>query len=290
VTDARAFRIHSYGFGDHVDSTPAPSQAGPANDPVNAQSRAPIRVLVVDDDPLSRSFQTHLLSLLGHKAQSQGDSTKALGEALSGEFDILLLDLGMPGLDGFEVLRRLREQESAAQRRPLAVVAVTGYASESDRLRCLVAGFNDHLAKPIQAATLSATLERVLGEVATSEIDPANSDVARLRATVRRLNESRPGDRSFAPTVTESFALRSAQLLEALRRGQQQRDASSVIRTAQALKASAEFMGALRLAQMCLQLEHPTQQGDWDAVEAALGQMTDEHQVVLTLLFESTAK
>jgi CheY-like chemotaxis protein len=273
-----------------VNSTPAPADAATARGPEPARSRAPIRVLVVDDDPLSRSFQTHLLSLLGHKAQAQGDSTQALSQALSGDFDILMLDLGMPGLDGFEVLRRLREHEAQAKRRPLAVVAVTGYASESDRLRCLVEGFNDHLAKPIQAATLSETLERVLGEVAASDTDPTNSDVARLRATVRRLNESRPGDRTFAPTVTESFALRSAQLLEALRRAQQQRDASSIGRTAQALKASAEFMGALRLAQMCLQLEHPAQQGAWDEVEAALGHMTDEHQVVLTLLFESTRK
>ncbi len=274
----------------HVNSTPAPADAATASDSAPARLRAPIRVLVVDDDPLSRSFQTHLLSLLGYDAQAEGDPERALAQAGSGAFDVLLLDLGMPGLDGFEVLHRLREHEAQAKRRPLAVVAVTGYASESDRLRCLVAGFNDHLAKPIQAATLSATLERVLGEAAASEIDPTNSDVSRLRATVRRLNESRPGDRSFAPTVTESFALRSAQLLEALRRAQQQRDASSMVRTAQALKASAEFMGALRLAQMCLQLEHPALQGDWQAVEAALGHMTDEHQVVLTLLFESTGK
>lgn len=272
-----------------MTSTPAPA-AAPSPDGPATRLRTPLRVLVVDDDPLSRSFQTHLLSLLGHKAQAQGDSTQALSQALSGEFDILMLDLGMPGLDGFEVLRRLREHETQAKRRPLAVVAVTGYASESDRLRCLVAGFNDHLAKPIQAATLSATLERVLGEAASNDSDPANSDVARLRATVRRLNESRPGDRSFAPTVTESFALRSAQLLETLRRAQQQQDAPSMIRTAQALKASAEFMGALRLAKMCLQLEHPAVQGDWPAVEAALAHMTDEHQVVLTLLFESTGK
>lgn len=260
------------------DSSPAPA------------APTAIRVLVVDDDPLSRSFQSHLLSLLGHQARAEGSPERALELAMSGDFDVLLLDLGMPGLDGFEVLRRLREQEALAQQRPLAVIAVTGYASEADRLRCLMAGFNDHLAKPIQAASLSATLDRVLGEAAARLRDAELSDVARLRATVKRLNEARPGDRSFAPTVTESFALRSAQLLETLRRCVQQHDAAGVPRAAQALKASAEFLGALRLAGMCTQLEQAAGNADWPAADSALQSMNNEHQVVLTLLFESAGR
>jgi CheY-like chemotaxis protein len=252
-----------------------------------ADARAPARVLVVDDDPLSRSFQTHLLSLLGHQAQSEGDPELALARALSGEFDVLLLDLGMPRLDGFEVLRRLREQEERDARRPLAVVAVTGYASESDRVRCLSAGFNEHLAKPIQAAALAATLERMLGTARPQDTEAEASDVARLRATVKRLNETRPDNSGFAPTVTESFALRSAQLLETLRRAVQQRDAAPLPRAAQALKASAEFLGALRLADMCTALEQHAVRGDWPAAEATIGSMNNEHQVVLTLLFET---
>lgn len=253
-------------------------------------SPSPARVLVVDDDPLSRSFQTHLLSLLGYDAQAEGDPERALAQAVSGAFDVLLLDLGMPGLDGFEVLRRLREQEAQARRKPLAVVAVTGYASEADRLRCLMAGFNDHLAKPIQAAGLSATLQHVLGEAEARETAAESSDVARLRATVKRLNETRPGDRSFAPTVTESFALRSAQLLETLRRCVQQRDAAPLPRAAQALKASAEFLGALRLAGMCGELETLAGQSDWSGADTVLTLMNNEHQVVLTLLFESARR
>jgi CheY-like chemotaxis protein len=268
-------------------STPPP--APDPNAAGRAEARPAIRVLVVDDDPLSCSFLTHLLSLLGHHALAQGDAEQALVQAASGEFDLLLLDLGMPGLDGFEVLRRLRDHEAQAQRPALAVVAVTGYASDVDRMRCLAAGFSEHLAKPIQAASLSSTLDRVLGARAEGA-EPASSDVARLRATVKRLNETRPGDRGFAPTVTESFALRSAQLLDTLRRGVQQRDPTGLPRAAQALKASAEFLGALRLARMCGDLEQRVAQGDWAAAESLLGLLNNEHQVVLTLLFESAGR
>ena len=265
-------------------SPPVPSTARPPG------ALAPIRALVVDDDPLSRSFQTHLLSLLGHHAQAEGDPLQALALAVAGDFDLLLLDLGMPGLDGFEFLRRLREQEALGTRPALAVVAVTGYASETDRQRCLAAGFSEHLAKPIQANSLGSTLERVLGAPAGHGRGPEATDVARLRATVKRLNETRQGDRSFAPTVTESFALRSAQLLETLRTCVQRRDAAPAPRATQALKHSAEFLGALRLAAMCAELEELAVAGEWEAAAAALARMNDEHQVVLTLLFESTRR
>lgn len=241
-------------------------------------------MLIVDDDPLSSAFQSHLVSLLGYHAQTESSGERALALALGGGFDVLLLDLGMPAPDGFEVLRLLREAEAARGRPPLVVIAVTGYASEADRQRCLLAGFNEHLAKPIQAQSLAATIQRTLGAAPRA---PSGSDAARLRDTVKRLNSMRPGDRSFAPTVTESFALRSAQLLETLRRCVQQRESEPLARAAQALKASAEFLGASRLAGMAGELDAQAARGDWQAAEAALAAMNNEHQAVLTLLFES---
>jgi CheY-like chemotaxis protein len=259
----------------------------PSTDP-SAVSADPtgIRVLVVDDDPLSSAFQSHLVSLLGHQSQVLADANAALQIATAPGCDLMLLDLGMPHPDGFEVLRRLREFEAAHNLAPLPVIAVTGYASESDRLRCLMAGFTDHLAKPIQAGSLSESIARALGPRGASA--GAASDAERLRATVRQLAEVKPGDRSFAPTVTESFALRSAQLLEALRSAVNCSDVEQLTRAARALKSSAEFLGASRLAGMCAQAESTAADGDWNAARQLVAAMDNEHQVVLTLLFESS--
>lgn len=249
-------------------------------------ARRPARVLVVDDDPLSRNFQTHLLSLLGHRAREEADPSRAIALALADEFDVVMLDLGMPGLDGFEVLRRIRSREQHEGRLPLTLIAVTGYASDADRQRCLDAGFDEHLGKPIQATSLAAALDRLLGAgAAVPGLQP--TDVERLRATVQRLKETRVDGPSFAPTVTESFALRSAQLLETLRGALPGHDLAAVRRASQALKASAEFLGALRLGQMCMTFESQATAGDWTAAGATLRAMNNEHQVVLTLLFET---
>jgi CheY-like chemotaxis protein len=248
-------------------------------------------LLVVDDDPLSSSLEAHLASLLGHTAVIEADAEQAVELALSGDFDLMLLDLGMPRIDGFEALRRLREREAASERAPLPVIAVTGYASESDRLRCLMAGFNEHLSKPVQAATLAAVIARVVGgrdgpSKAAGAVQ--ESDAERLRATVRRLSGVKPGDRQFAPTVTESFALRSAQLIETLRQAVTAREADSASRAARALKSSAEFLGALRLANMSAELDQACGAGAWDAATDLLTRIDHEHQAVLTVLFEST--
>lgn len=244
-----------------------------------------LRLLIVDDDPLSTSFQAHLASLLGHQPTVQTQPQLSIEQALSGQFDLLLLDLGMPGMDGFDVLRQLREREAAAGRAPLPVIAVTGYASDADRLRCLAHGFAEHLAKPIVAGALAGAIERVLSERSATVHAPTDAD--RLRATVARLREVKPGDRAFAPTVTESFALRAAQLIEGMRNAHEMQDSARSHNAARALQASAQFLGALHLAQMCTQYDALALEGRWDELPALLEAIDHEHQAVLTLLFES---
>ena len=257
--------------------------------PASASSPAAARVLVVDDDPLSSSLQAHLALLLGHVATIEHDAERAVELALSGSYDLMLLDLGMPKVDGFEALRRLREQETRTERMPLPVIAVTGYSSESDRLSCLMAGFNEHLSKPVQAASLANAIERALGARSAPRAKGGvqESDAERLRATVRRLSNVKPGDRQFAPTVTESFALRSAQLIETLGMAVDGRSVEQAARAARALRASAEFLGALRLAQMSAELDRLASEGGWPAAADLLRAIGHEHQAVLTLLFES---
>lgn len=252
---------------------------------------------MVDDDPLSSSLQAHLAQLLGHAATVENDPERAVALALTGEFDAMLLDLGMPQVDGFEALRRLREREAAAQRAPLPVIAVTGYSSDADRQRCLAAGFNEHVSKPVQARALDSAIAGVLARRRAGDAPLSRDcDAERLRATVRRLGEVKPDDRSFAPTVIESFALRSAQLIESLRASIDARDAEQGARAAYALRASAQFLGALRLASMSGELDAALRRThDADGGEAGLKAARDlleaidlEHQAVLTLLFESS--
>lgn len=261
------------------------------SEPGPNQERASARIAVVDDDPLSRSMQAHLVSLLGHRAIVETDPERAIERALAGEFDLVLLDLGMPGLNGFEALRRLRQREGVEKRAPVPVIAVTGYTSEPDRLRCLMAGFADHVSKPIHAEAFEAALRRALtrhsGTAAPVLAAELQSDADRLRATVRRLSDVKPAERGFGPTVMESFALRSQQLIESMRLALTERDADQLARGARAMQSSAEFLGVSRLAEMCAQLEQLMVTQQWNAAEQVLEEIEHGNQAVLTVLFES---
>src|SRR5205823_13216247 len=98
----------------------------------------------------------------GHRVRLATNGREALSLAGEGAFDLLLLDVHMPELDGFEVVRAIRERERTVGGH-LPVIALTARSRQEDRERCLAAGMDDFLAKPIQSANLWAAIERIAG-------------------------------------------------------------------------------------------------------------------------------
>lgn len=255
-----------------------------------APTAAPrVSVGIVDDDALSCALQARLVSLLGYAAEPMHDVNDAIRRALAGEFHVLLLDLGMPGIDGFEALAQLRTQEQDSGQPPLPVIAVTGYASPADRLRCLMAGFNDHLAKPVEVDVLGATIARSVGAaVAASDSTGDCSDAARLRATAQRLTQLKLKDRRFGPSVLETFALRSQQLIEALTHAATNQDSLEAQRAAESLRASAEFMGALGLTALAERARDAAAAANFELVNDVAQSIAQEHQAVLTVFLSQS--
>ena len=114
------------------------------------------RVLVVDDHVDSAESLCLLLQLSGHDVSSAHDGEEALVAAERFRPEVVLMDIGMPRLDGYETARRLRAAPWAAD---VLLVALTGWDRADDRERCLAAGFDRHLPKPVDAQALSALLE-----------------------------------------------------------------------------------------------------------------------------------
>jgi two-component system cell cycle response regulator DivK len=118
------------------------------------------RVLVAEDNAVNRELIRELLELRGYEVSEACDGQEALQMIEASPPDILLLDLGMPKLDGFGVIKKVRENPQLAG---LPVLAVTAYAMRGDREKALDAGFNGYVSKPINAAALSQAMESLLG-------------------------------------------------------------------------------------------------------------------------------
>jgi CheY-like chemotaxis protein len=116
------------------------------------------RVLVVDDNAINRLIVVEMLKRLGVEIEQAENGEEALQRLDAGPFDLVLMDCLMPRVDGFSATRRWRERERAAASGRTPIVALTANAMAEDRAKCLDAGMDDLLAKPIQLPTLTRLL------------------------------------------------------------------------------------------------------------------------------------
>ena len=136
--------------------------------------RVALRILVAEDNELNVALLRELLTQSGHSAEFASDGRTALVLSTSDSFDLLLLDLHMPEMDGFEVVQAIRQAELTTGRH-LPIIALTARSSSRDRARCLTAGMDDFLSKPIEADALWAAIDRIV-----LAFPPARSRPSRL--------------------------------------------------------------------------------------------------------------
>lgn len=136
--------------------------------PINEPAKQPLKVLVVEDNEFNRQVVQHLLMQKGHQVQIANNGRAALSALEQDCFDLLLLDVHMPEMDGFQVVEFLRQQEHGNGSR-MPVIALTALSMKGDRERCLQAGMDDYLSKPIRRGELFAAIESVLAGQAQFE-------------------------------------------------------------------------------------------------------------------------
>jgi CheY-like chemotaxis protein len=153
-------RLPILDFGFSILDCPDPVQDGAVvdideNPKSKIQNPKSKRVLVVDDNVDAAATLAELVDLWGHEVRVAYDGRLALEEVSRFQPEVVLLDIGLPQMDGYEVARRLGEQ---AGRQGLRLVAVTGYGQEEDRRKAEAAGFDDHLVKPVDPDALQQLL------------------------------------------------------------------------------------------------------------------------------------
>jgi CheY-like chemotaxis protein len=249
-----------------------------------------------------------LLQRLGYRADVAANGLEAI-EALERQaYDVVLMDVQMPEMDGLEATRRIRRQ-CPGEQGPY-IVAMTANAMEGDREECLAAGMDDYVSKPIRVEALVGALSRVRplgerespnggdGEMAGAEAPPSTEqETDRTGAeqtmvdhqvldptALETLLEIVGGEPALLGELIDSFLEEAPPLVDTLRQALEQGDAAELSRAAHTIKSSSNDFGATTLAELCQELETMGKAGTLDGAAELVTHVEDEYEQVRVAL------
>jgi signal transduction histidine kinase/CheY-like chemotaxis protein/ligand-binding sensor domain-containing protein len=251
----------------------------------------PLRILVAEDNVVNQKVALLMLRRLGYAADVAADGEEVLAALRRQRYDIILMDVQMPGMDGLQAAQRIRE-EWPAEKRP-RIIAVTANALREDREACLAAGMDDYLSKPVLLEDLRAALYRGAGTVASSPPpDDAGSDVdsfdPKYIDQLRQL-QAMTGQELISP-ILDRFLTEAPRRLAELQLALASRDNLSFVFIAHGFKGSGAQLGARRLAKICHELEMRGRRVEWSGIEEILGQLQVEIERIAPLLRAKSAE
>jgi GAF domain-containing protein/DNA-binding response OmpR family regulator len=247
-------------------------------------SRHPLRILLAEDNVVNQKLAIRLLEKLGYRADIAGNGLEAL-EALERQtYDLLLSDVQMPEMDGLEATRQILQRWPAGER-PW-IIAMTAEAMSGDRERCLAAGMNDYVAKPIRVDELVAAIKRTPRRASGSSTRVADPSPDGLidEAVLARLADGTGGDEGFVSELIEQFVADAPRLVAAARAGLDAGDAGEVRRAAHTLKSNAATFGAHALAGRSRELEDAAKRGALEGASEQVDAVGSELDLVLEAL------
>jgi signal transduction histidine kinase/CheY-like chemotaxis protein/HPt (histidine-containing phosphotransfer) domain-containing protein len=273
----------TFWFRVRMPALPDQALSGDAPSPEPTRASTGKRVLVVDDNAINRSLVAAQLEALGYDADLVESGVAALERMSAIRYDLVLMDCQLPGLDGYETTRRIRASESAEGR--AVIIAMTAHAMAGERERCMAAGMDDYLAKPVRLAQLQGTLRRWLqaardpsSSERTADAPPADAGAGEGATSGRA--ETRPDTRAdnlpvldpaplqelrdlaertgrdLVGKIVGSFLEGNLEAAAAIQAALQQRDFGALDRRAHALAGSAGALGLRQVQALCERIEY----------------------------------
>jgi signal transduction histidine kinase/CheY-like chemotaxis protein/HPt (histidine-containing phosphotransfer) domain-containing protein len=271
-----------------IEPAPAASQAG------RAATGLVGRVLLVEDNPVNLAVARKLIARLGLDCDSARDGREAVDAVQRSRYDVVLMDCQMPEMDGYEATQEIRVRESVMRRPRLPIVAMTANAMAGDRERCVDAGMDDYIAKPLDIAQLTEVLKRWIRPAEGAEAPPpvvakpGGGMVAdrgdRTVLDQKVLNDLREVvEEEFGP-ILRGFIDHAPVLQADLDAGLAAGDVTALVRPAHSLKSSSANVGAMQLSELARNVEHAARQGDMEtAAQGVVAIRAELPQVIAAL-------
>ncbi len=259
-----------------------------------AHRRNRARILVVENNPLHQKVAVRVLERLGYRVDVASNGTEALAATEQDAYAAVLMDCQMPGMDGLETTARIRDREAHPRRTP--IIAMTASVLAGDRERCLAAGMDDYLSKPMSTSTLAEALTRWLprgedvGESPSALAHGSRSSAVDedVLASQRALEiEGAPG---FLAALIDDFLGAAPDQIGALRSALREQDPHALEVAAHAFKGDCAYLGARGMESLCLGLTALGRAGTTAGAEVCVDVLEQEYQRVRVRLEEERTR
>jgi len=246
-----------------------------------AESRHALRILLAEDNPVNQQVATAMLLKRGHHVDVASNGREAVDAVAREPYDVILMDIQMPEMDGFEATEQIR---GLPQGRSLPIIALTAHALSGERERCLARGMSGYLAKPFKAHDLFAAVEgRGAQPADTAATRSPAVDLAAFRRTMEEA-----GAADAVDGILETFVATLPQRLEALVAAAGGTETEPLHRAAHAFKSAAGTIGAGHLAALLEEMERAAQGGDLAGARDKLEHVRGEAQAALDYIRTAT--
>jgi PAS domain S-box-containing protein len=237
------------------------------------RARSALRILLAEDNAMNQKVALRLLEQLGYRADVATNGREAIEALERRPYDVVLMDVQMPELDGLDATRQICERWPE-ERRP-HIIAMTANALPEDREACFAAGMNDYVAKPIRAEELVAALKRAKplanGNGPSEPVEFVSLDDGALK-NLRDL-----GGDEFLGEVIDAFLADTPELIATLRSSLDGRNAEELRRAAHTLKSNGATLGAEEFAELCRTLEQRAKAGELDGAAELVDRIEQEY-------------
>jgi CheY-like chemotaxis protein len=229
------------------------------------QTRRRLRVLLAEDNAINRELVVRLLSKRGHAVVVAANGKQAVSALETQSFDVVLMDVQMPEMDGFEATAAIRQKEKAIGTH-VPIIALTAHAMKGDRERCLAGGMDGYVSKPVQAEELIKAVEGLGGHSpATGKAREDTNEVLDRELALARVD----GDEGLLADLAKLFCEESPKLLFAVEDAVARQDAAALKRAAHSLKGSMSTFAARDATEAALRLEELASVGELADAEGA---------------------
>ena len=241
------------------------------------------RILLAEDNPVNQKVALKILEKFGYSAVPVENGIEAVRELEKNAYDLVLMDIQMPEMDGLEATNIIRDPQSSVLNHEVPVIAMTAHAMDGDRDMCIQAGMDDYISKPVNPAKLIEIIEKILSREPITETEQKTGKTKKGMTVFDRsvLMESLGDDQDLIKEILVLFKTNANEIMTSLKNAALKDDFETVRRSAHSLKGSSGNIGAKALMETMKSIEEACSDDDVNAIITRIRQAEEDFAALL---------